>query len=82
MDLKKAIVIKNEFTNTAGGSRGTRGSTPGKFVIDYMSREDATETLAPVEVNDSGLVFYATRYMARADATEKMKLLGPRGSIK
>lgn len=82
MDLKKAIVIKNEFTNTAGGSRGTRGSTPGKFVIDYMSREDATETLAPVEVNDSGLVFYATRYMARSDATEKMKLLGPRGSAK
>lgn len=81
-NLKQSIVIVNEYTSkNKQTGKGSRGSSPGKFVVDYMARKDATETLAPVEVRDSGLILYTTRYMARESATEQMKLKGVNGSI-
>lgn len=72
MGLKQSIVIKSEYTNNArskpGG--GSRGASPGQYVLRYMAREDATEVLAPVR-HDADIFL---RYMARSEATESLKL--------
>lgn len=72
MGLKQSIVIKSEYTNNArskpGG--GSRGASPGQYVLRYMAREDATEVLAPVALYDAEAF---TRYMARTSATEVLK---------
>lgn len=71
MGLKQSIVIKSEYTNNArskpGG--GSRGASPGQYVLRYMAREDATEVLAPVRYDADAF----TRYMVRSDATETLK---------
>jgi len=52
MGLKQSIIIKSEYTNNARSApgRGSRGASPGQYVMRYMAREDATEVLAPVRV--------------------------------
>lgn len=70
MGLKQDIVIKSEFTNNAKG-RGSRGATPGQYVMRYMAREDATEVLAPVRIGFDSDAF--VRYMIREQATEELK---------
>ncbi|WP_145142335.1 relaxase MobL [Paenibacillus sp. Y412MC10] len=82
MGLKQDIVIKSEYTNNARSDpgKGSRGSSPGQYVMRYMAREDATEVLAPVRMSvASGAEGYAaydsrafTRYMAREQATERL----------
>lgn len=76
MGMKQSIVIKSEYTNNArskdGG--GSRGGSPGQYVMRYMAREDATEVLSPVLVGaDSYNAETFIRYMTRVDATEKLK---------
>lgn len=67
MGLKQSIVIVNEFTvKTAKG--GTRGGTPGNYVLRYMSRDGATEDLTPVRMDTENFIL---RYMARKDAVDK-----------
>lgn len=63
--MKKDIVIVNEFT-----VNGSRGSTPGNYVLRYMAREDANEVLAPIKRNEEG---YVLHYMAREHAAEKLE---------
>ena len=69
MNLKKSIVIVNEFSIPKGNGKGTKGGTPGFYALRYMARDGATETLAPIrrESVDS----YAIRYMAREGAVDK-----------
>lgn len=71
MGLKQSIIIKSEYTNNArskpGG--GSRGASPGQYVMRYMAREDATEVLAPVRYDAESF----TRYMVRHEATEELK---------
>lgn len=67
MSLAKGIVIVNEFTINHDG-KGSRGSSPGDYVIEYMSREKATETLTPVRLTEQE--DYIMRYMARGEAVE------------
>ena len=65
--LKKSVVIVNEYTvKTSGG--GTRGSTPGDYVLRYMGRDGATEGVTPVRYDDNE--DYIMRYMARGDAVD------------
>lgn len=82
MGLKQDIVIRSEYTNNVRSAegRGSRGASPGQYVMRYMAREDATEVLAPVKldlVSGDGFMPYDsarfTRYMARRDATEQLK---------
>ncbi len=40
--LNKEIMIRSEFT-VKRGQKGTRGSTPGDFIRDYICRNDACE---------------------------------------
>ncbi len=69
MSLKNSIVIVNQYTVRQGpGGHGSRGSSPGAYVMEYMAREGATEDLTPVRLRD--MDDYVTRYMARRDATE------------
>ncbi len=44
-----SVVVVSEFTvkNSVTG-KGTRGSSPGRYVLDYMARDPATESLGPV----------------------------------
>lgn len=69
MSLKQSIVIVNEYTvKTPGG--GSRGGTPGDYVLRYMGRDMATEDLTPVKLTDAE--DYITRYMAREEASETL----------
>ena len=74
MGLKQSIVIKNEYTNNANSApgKGSRGASPGQYVMRYMAREDATEVLAPVRVQDNDMHGFI-RYMMRDSATEQLK---------
>lgn len=73
MGLKQSIVIKSEYTNNARSApgKGSRGASPGQYVMRYMAREDATEVLAPVKLGYDSATF--TRYIARSEATETLK---------
>lgn len=67
MGLKRNVVIVNEFTTkTAKG--GSRGGTPGDYVLRYMARDGATEDLTPVRKDTENFIL---RYMARADAVDE-----------
>lgn len=46
-NISKGIVIVNEFT-----IHGSRGSTPGRYVIEYMARDGASENLTPTVERD------------------------------
>lgn len=74
MGLKQDIVIVNEFTMKAKslGGKGTRGSTPGDYVLRYMARDLATEVATPIrrtEIQD-----YIYRYAAREEAAENLEI--------
>lgn len=65
MALKRSIVVVNEYTKRNSSGIGSRGSTPGNFVMSYMSRDTATETLTPVKLHSADN--YYDRYAARED---------------
>lgn len=67
MGLKQSIVIVNEYT-IKNGNGGSRGGTPGDYVMRYMGRDMATEDLTPVKLTEAE--DYITRYMAREEASE------------
>lgn len=69
MSLKSSIVIVNEYTIKTGSKSGSRGGTPGNYVLGYMSRTGATEPITPARVHD--LDTYIQKYMAREEATEQ-----------
>lgn len=74
MGLKQSIIVVNEFSVPTGNKGGTRGGTPGKYVLRYMARSGATEDITPVRLDDADT--YITRYMARKEATEKYDSVG------
>ena len=80
MSLKQSIVIVNRFTVKSKSGVGSRGSTPGTYVSQYMGREDAIERIPPVRVYDTDT--YIRRYMARRSATEQLDLDIPEVSSK
>ncbi len=69
MGLKQSIVIKNEYSINDGKGGGSRGGTPGDYVLRYMARDGATEISTPVQYDQEA---YITRYMARQDAVESL----------
>lgn len=70
MGTKRDIVIVNEYTVKNGNSKGgSRGGTPGDYVLCYMARSDAVEQCVPVRLHDVDK--YIIRYMSREDATEQ-----------
>lgn len=73
MGLKQSIIIKSEYTNNARSKpgKGSRGASPGAYVMRYMAREDATEVLAPVKHDYNSDKFI--RYISRSEATENLK---------
>lgn len=88
MGLKQDIVIRSEYTNNARSApgKGSRGASPGQYVMRYMAREDATEVLTPVKSFVGEKISPLTplmgerydgvgfmRYIARKDATEQLK---------
>lgn len=68
MGLKQSIVVVNQFTAKKAGGGGTRGGTPGQYVVRYMARDDACEVIAPII--HPRMDQYVTRYMAREAAVE------------
>lgn len=72
MSLKTSIVVVNEFsvpTPGSGSHGGSRGGTPGAYVMRYMARKGATEPVTPIRKRDTE--DFILRYMARESATEK-----------
>lgn len=77
MGLKQDIIVVNEFSVPLPGGKGSRGATPGQYVERYMAREQATESLAPIQrLRTDGFVM---RYMARESAVERSRHLAGRG---
>ena len=74
MGLKQDIVIVNEFTTSDGRGGGSRGGSPGDYVLRYMARKGAVEELTPVRLEDQDA--YVLRYMARREATEVYDTVG------
>lgn len=68
MGLKQDIVVVNEFTVKHGAS-GSRGKSPGRYVMQYMLRKAATEPLSPVAYRS--LEDFQMRYMLRESAAER-----------
>lgn len=69
MGLAQSVVVVNEFSlKTPDG--GTKGGTPGDYVLRYMAREGATEAQGPAlrESQDA----YVVKYMAREGAVESL----------
>ncbi|MFD4574236.1 relaxase MobL [Streptomyces sp. NPDC058417] len=69
MGLKQDIIVVNEFSVPLPGGKGSRGATPGDYLTRYMAREQATESLAPIQrlrTDD-----FIMRYMARESAVER-----------
>lgn len=71
MGLKQSIVVKNQFTVKSGDNGGRRGKTPGRYVLRYMARKDATEPIAPIK--QSRADDFIKKYMVRKDATEPLR---------
>ena len=71
MGLKQSIVVKNQFTVKSGDNSGRRGKTPGRYVLRYMARKDATEPIAPIR--QSRADDFIKKYMVRKDATEPLR---------
>lgn len=76
LSFKRDIIIVNQFS-VKRGSTGTKGNTPGDFVLRYMARDNATETLTPIK--KLSIDNFITRYMARDNATEQANSLGDLG---
>lgn len=68
MGIKQSIVVVSEFTVKTPDGGGTRGASPGEYVLRYMARTGATEDLTPVLWDQESFV---TRYMARAEAVDR-----------
>lgn len=60
--LRKDVIIVNEYTVKNKSGKGSRGSTPGNYVMQYMARGDATEKSINTEQG----------YMTRVSATEQL----------
>lgn len=72
MGLKESIVVRSEYTiKNASKKGGSRGGTPGNFVLQYMSREDATEIITPVTVDGEP---FGDRYRVRREITDTAAL--------
>lgn len=74
MSLKQSIIVVNEFSTPQGKGKGSRGATPGNYVLRYMARQSATEGVTPIRLDDNDV--FVTRYMARRQATEKFSSIG------
>ena len=68
MNLKHAIVVKNQYTVKMKSGGGSRGSSPGNYIKKYMARERAVETLVPVRLRD--VDSYVRRYELRREAAD------------
>lgn len=70
MSLKKSIVVVNEYTVKTGSGTGSRGASPGDYVLRYMARDAAVEDITPARVFDTD--DYLIKYMARDTAAERL----------
>ena len=68
MGLAQNIVVKSRFSVPSGNGHGSRGGTPGDFILRYMSRGTAVENVTPTRVSESDS--YLKRYADRAKAVE------------
>ncbi len=69
--IKKSIVVVNEYTIKDGSKYGgTRGGTPGDYILRYMGREDATEISTPVKLDNEP---YTERYNQRMEAADDIQ---------
>lgn len=68
-NLKQSVVIVNEYTIRGSDGGGSRGGSPGKYVLRYMARKAAVEDTTPVRFD---MEPYILRYMSRDTATEHL----------
>ena len=68
MGLKESIVVRSEYTiKNASKKGGSRGGTPGNFVLQYMSEGGRDGIVTPVTVDGEP---FGDRYRARREITD------------
>lgn len=74
--MKRDIIVSNRFTYKKANGQGSSGSTPGKFVLRYMSRDErgATEPLAPFTLDNTDAHIKERRYLARERHVDDLKV--------
>lgn len=72
-NLKDSVVIKNQFTNNKSSGFG---KTLDKYIMKYVTRKGATESVTPLNNFDFEADDYVIKYMARREATEAIKEQG------
>lgn len=77
MGLKQSIVLVNQYTTRNPDGSGSRGATPGSYVVRYMARDLASEPIAPIARTPAE--DFIVRYMAREEATEVVRAPGRQG---
>ena len=68
MSLKQSIVVKSRFSVPLGHGQGSRGGTPGEFVLRYMARGTAVENITPTRLHEHDSVM--ERFSVREDAVK------------
>ena len=53
MGLKQDIVVRSRFSVPSSPGHGSRGGTPGEFIMRYMSRPTAIENIMPTRVSEA-----------------------------
>ena len=74
MGLSQDIVIHSQFSSYLGYGRGTRGGTPGNYVLQYMARDSAPEYIAPTKLSDADPLL--KRYDLMSDVASNANTVG------
>lgn len=69
-NLKDSVVIKNQFTNNKSSGYG---KTLDKYIMKYVTRKGATESVTPLNDSAYDIDDYVVNYMTRRNATEAIK---------
>ena len=72
MSVKSSVVLKSEFSIPFPDGSGSRGATPGRYVLRYMARDGACEPVAPIRKmnTDVALQRFARREQLLRDRSD------------
>ena len=73
VNLKDSVVVKNQFTNNKSNGFG---KTLDKYIMKYVTRKGATESVTPLNNTKFEADDYVLSYMSRRNATEAIKEQG------
>lgn len=75
--LPSSIVCVNQFSQSLGPGKGTRGHTPGNFILSYVMRASGGEYIAPAQLkeNDDPALYHQAVEKSTRDAQSSKEIL-------